>query len=819
MSDVVPLRRKRRSEKADDELLIEVRDRFQQALDWEGEFRTLFTDDVRFCNGDSDNGWQWPDSLMADRGARPSLTVNKTRQHCLMVVNDAKQNKPEVRITAVSDQATKEAAEVFEGVVRHIEYISDAQTVYDMASEHQVQGGIGWWRLITDYEGPDSFDQEIRLVGIRDALSVYMDPDIQRRDGSDARFAFVVDDVPRDQFEAKYPEYKDRVPQIGFGIVDGGWADDEHIRVAEYYRRSEEADTLHLLPDGSSLRESEVEDDAMREQLRQASVKSREITSEKVEWFKVVGSEVVERKDWPGKYIPLIRVVGEECIIEGKLERKGHARALKDPQRIYNYWTSSAVESVALQSRVPYVAAAESIEAFQHLWDKANTENYAVLPWNARDDQGQTLPAPVRQEPPQMGQAYLQGLQIAQQEMMMVSGQYAPQMGQPTGPDKDASGKAIALRQRAGDNATYHYVDNLAIAIRFTGRQLIDLIPKVYDTPRVLRILQADGTVDKVQLDPSAPQALQSVPSGTLGAVPQGQPPGPPGMPLGPPNPMQGPVGPGVPPGVVPPGMPPGPPPDPLDTQAAAVLRIFNPRVGRYEVQADVGPSYATKRQEAFNAFTQIMTASPQLMQIAGDLMFRAADFPMAEDFAERLGRMVPPQALGKGPPPEVMAMQQQLQGAQAHTALLSEKLAVAELKLKAKEEQKQVNIYDAQTKRIGTLLNAADTDSAYVSGMELRALVTQLVRDTIQSGGLADVAAVSGAGMAQTAGIGGPPPGMPPPGGPPPPGAPPMHPNAPPGTPPGVHPGIFNGMHQALSPVRPPGINPPPGPPPGMMR
>src|SRR5205085_1709205 len=147
----------------------------------------------------------------------------------------------------------------------------------------------------------------------------------------------------------------------------------------------------------------------------------------------------------------------------------------------------------------------------QHIWDNANTENYAVLPFNARDDQGQPLPEPKRQDPPQMGQAYIQGLQIAQQEMMMVSGQYAPQMGQPTRPDEDASGKAIALRQRQSDNATYHYVDNLAIAIRFTGRQLIDLIPKVYDTPRVLRILQADGTVDKVQLDPNAPQALQTM--------------------------------------------------------------------------------------------------------------------------------------------------------------------------------------------------------------------------------------------------------------------------------------------------------------------
>jgi hypothetical protein len=223
------------------------------------------------------------------------------------------------------------------------------------------------------------------------------------------------------------------------------------------------------------------------------------------------------------------------------------------------------------------------------------------------------------------------------------------------------------------------------------------------------------------------------------------------------------------------------------------------------------------------------MTASPQLMQIAGDLMFRAADFPMAEDFAERLGRMVPPQALGKGPPPEVMAMQQQLQGAQAHTALLSEKLAVAEMKLKAKDSKDETKAYDAVTGRIETLLNAANTDSPYVSGGELRVLINQLVRDALATGGMSQVADVARQGMLQAAlqaaqGPGAPPmPGMPPggpagPGGPP--GMePPMHPAAPPGTPPGIHPGVFSGQHAALSPVRPPGINPPPGPPPGMMR
>lgn len=734
----------------DDDILTEARERFRRVKDWEGDFRSSFVSDVRFVNGDSDNHWQWPDEMYNERGDRPSLTVNKTRQHCLQVINDAKQNKPQIRITPVSDEATKASADVFEGVVRHIEYVSNAATCYDTATEHQVHGGIGWWRVITQHEDEKGFDIGIRLARVRDPLSIYLDPDIQEQDGSDARFGFVVDDVPRDDFETKYPEFKDRVPQGPAGpTIEEGWLDEDHVRVAEYYRKVSLDDVLHLLPDGSTMREGELAGEASKGDLQSISVRRRYVTHEQIEWFKIVGNEIVDRAIWPGKYIPLVRVIGEEAVIEGQLERKGHVRALKDPQRIYNYWSSSAVESVALQSKTPWVAAVESIEAYQQYWDTANTTNHSVLPYNARDDAGQELPPPQRAQPPQMPQAYIAGLQMAQNEMMMVSGQYQPTMGQPA-PTMETSGKAIALRQRQGDNATYHYVDNLAIAIRFTGKILLDLIPKIYDTPRVMRILAPDGTVDRVQLDPSQPQALQQVPN---------------------PQPQQQ--------GIT--------PPTPTQVLASSVVRIFNPKVGQYEVQADVGPAYATRRQQAFEAFQQIIATAPQIMGVAGDLLMKAADFPMAEELAERLQRLVPPQALGQGPSPQEQQLQQQLQGANAHVALLSEKLAVAEMKLKAKDEGTDIDAYKAVTDRMGTLMSMKGTDSPYADGMEVRVLINQMVKDALQQNGMAPVSSAAMADLATTQGMSG------------------QQPPFAPGMPAGGPPGLAGGQMNALSPVPPP--------------
>lgn len=740
----------------DADIFYEARERFRQVNDWEAGFRSSFLDDVKFCNGDSDNQWQWPDSMLSERGDKPSLTINKTRQHCLQIQNDGKQNKPMVRVSPTGSEATKASADVFQGVIRHIEYESNASVAYDTASEFQIQGGIGWWRVTRDWEHGRSMDQVLRIQRIRDALSVYMDPDIRELDGSDANWAFVVDDVPRGEFETKYPEYADRIPQGATPgpTIAGGWLDHDHVRVAEYFRKVSTDDTMHLLPDGSTIRESELGLASSLNNVRVLSRKSRRVMDQRIEWFKIVGGEIVDEAIEPGKYIPLVRLIGEETIIEGKLVRKGHVRALKDPQRIYNYWASSAVEQVALQSKSPYTAAAESIEGFQAYWDTANTENHSVLPWNARDDAGNQLPEPRRQEPPQMADAYVKGLQISQMDLQYTSGQYQATMGQ-SPPNTEISGKAIALRQRQGDNATYHFIDHLAIAIRFTGKILLDLIPIIYDTPRIMRILQPDGTVGQVRLDPNAPQALTQLPNPT----PQN-------------------AG-----GLT--------PPTPQQALQASVVRIFNPTVGEYEVEAEVGPNYATKRQQAFDAFTQIISTAPSVMSVAGDLLMKAADFPMAEELADRLQRLVPPQALGQGPTPQEQALTQQLQGSQAHVALLSEKLAVAEMKLKARDERTDIDAYEAVTKRMGQLLSMRGTDGPYNEGMEVRALIQNMVNDALKQVGMGAVSAAAaqdltqqGAVLSGLAGQG-------------PPGAP--------SAPPGGLPGMASGQAAALSPVRPP--------------
>lgn len=666
---------------AEERILSEAKKRFKRCEDYERQARIRWVEDTKFANGDSDNNWQWEDNLRSDRelDGAPCLTINRVRQHNLQIINDARQNKPSVTVKPVGNGATYEAAQVFEGIIRHIEYISSAQDVYDTATIHQVQGGVGYWRLLTDYADDDSFEQEIFIQRVKNPLTIYLDPDIKELDGSDARFGFVFDDMERDDFEKKYPGWKDKLASSTLGEpADAAWNSPSKVRIAEYFRRVEMEDTLLLFTDPldgeqKTVRESELSktDRAALKKMDESVIKRRPVTTMKVERHLIVGDTVIEEetKEWAGRYIPIVRVIGEEIEIDGQMDRWGHTRALKDPQRIYNYWSSSAVEMVALQAKTPYIGPMQAFENLETYWNDANRVNHAWLPYNAYDDKGQPIPPPQRAAPPVMAQAYISGMNIASDELRAVSGQYQAEMGMPS---NEKSGVAITARQRQGDNATYHFIDNLAAAIRYTGKQLIDLIPKIYDTERIIKIIGEDGKESDITIDPNAQQAFAKQQAQT----------------------------------------------------EADVNAIFNPSVGRYSVESDIGPAYATKRQEAFNAMTQIVTSDRQFLGVAGDIYFENADFPGSKDIAERYSRIVPPNIKNDGPSQQDVQMQGQIKQMQDAIVQLQKKLD-------DKSGEQSVKEYDAETRRIVAIGNSGPA----ITPDEIRPVFQQLMMEMLQGG------------------------------------------------------------------------------------
>lgn len=690
-----------RPQRGDAEIIREASERFQQCVTWESVARERALRDMRFAEGDSENHYQWDDEIRRTRQNRPCLTHNKVRQHNLMIVNDARQNKAQVKVTPTGDQATYESAQVFAGLIRRIEYQSKAVDAYSSATWHQVQTGIGYVRVVTEYTDAEGFDQEIYIRRIGDPRTVYLDHDATDYDKADMRYAFVFVDIPKDQWEEEHGQFDDIAVQALDAPLDA--IKQDHVRYAEYWRRNIDRDRVHMLRDGRVLKESELDDEQM-EQYKPLIERSRETEESLVEWFKIAGNRIVDRGEWAGKYIPIVPCIGEETVIDGVMDRKGHTRSQIDAQRTYNYWSSAAVEQVALQSKVPYIADMRAIGNFTKYWDTANTVNWAYLPYSGVADDGQPVQPPQRTEPPAMSAAYVQGMQIARQDLMDVTGQFQSELGMPS---NERSGIAIQQRQRQGDQATYHYIDNQAKMIRQVGRILLDLIPKIYDVARVMKVMGEDGSEQDVLVTQGTPRCHQLI------HIPTGQPVT---------QEQQEQIQAGQ--------------------KMQGIMCVFNPSVGKYDVEADVGPSFGTQRQEAANALTQIVQQTGA-WQVFGDMWAQNSDFPGADELAERLRRGLPPQ-YQPGPTQREQQLQQALQQtnqnaqqvlqkANAQIATLQAQVVHAEERLKGKAGELAIKVMDQENKAYGM-----ETDRLKAVGQidphALQIVVRQLLTDMMQT-------------------------------------------------------------------------------------
>lgn len=668
----------------DEKVVLEAKDRLSACESWEAIARERWLDDLKFANGDAYNMYQWPNEVRRSReiDELPCLTTNKTRQHNLQIINEGKQNKPSIKIRATGGGSTVESAKILNALIRDIEYKSNAQSAYDTASEYQVNAGLGYFRIETDYEDPMSFNQMPFIRRIWDPLTVYLDKDAKEVDKSDSRYGFVFEDLDEKLFKKKWPQYADIATSQTLDM-SYGWKTDKYVRLAEYYRKVEKKDILYAVPGpqgvATFLKSELMAAPGLVEKIEALpNVRSRETTKETIEYYTIVGSTIVDRGIWPGKYIPIIPVIGEEIIIDGIMDRRGHTRALLDPQRIYNYMSSIAVEYSGLQSKSPYIAPAEAIEGLETYWENANRVNYSVLPYNGKSDDGNDIPPPKRQEPPVPMPAAIAGMQQASQEMMMASGQFEAEFGQKS---NERSAKALDQREAASSTSTFHFVDHLAIAIRFAGVQLLDLIPKLYDSQRIMNILAEDGTSYEVIVDPGAKEAAEIRTA--------------------------------------------------VDNNAAQQV-LFNPNVGKYDVYADVGPNWGSRRQETFHALSLILTQAPQLTSVIGDLLLKSSDFDLADEAAARLRRLVPAEALGMGPSQNEKMLKAQLEQMGQLLKQTMNDLALEKIKVKGKDALRQVDAFRAYTERLKAVADAAEKAGRAISPEELSALADQVVEESL---------------------------------------------------------------------------------------
>ena len=621
-----------------EDILNRIKDRFKESSEAFGDNHDKMVDDLLFIEGE---GNQWPGDIKKDREAdgRPCLEINKIPTFLDQVLGDERQNRPSIKVRPVDDKADVDTAEILTGAIKNIENVSDAQVAYDTAFEAAAGPGKGAFRIVTEYADDDVFEQDIKIERIKNSLTVYPDPNAQKWSYEDGKYMIITELVPRDEFETEYPN-ADPCNFEGSKDQKDAWIGQKTVRVAEYFEKEEITKKLYLvkMPDG----ETDTVDDLETVKGEYEVIKEREVKTQKIIWYKASGKEILEGPtNWAGKYFPIVLVWGKELNIEGRSVYSGMIRRAKDPSRLYNYYRSLGAEIIALAPKAPYLATPAQIQGHESQWNLAHKKNYPYLLYNP--DKAAATAFPQRQFPSQAQTGIQQEVIIADQEIHDTTGLQQASLGERS---NEKSGKAIQERRQAGDRGQFAYTDNLARALKYAGKVLVDLIPKIWDTERFIRIEPEDGETELVQVN------------------------------------------------------------KPFEKDGKS--HLYDLTIGKYDAVITVGPSYATQRIEAADNMIRFIEAMPNAAPVIGDLIAKNMDWRGADEIAERLKKLLPPglakpgegegEALPPGmppsppPPPPDPTMQLKVQ---------QEEAKVEQERLKTVKLREEIEKVKAETERI----------------------------------------------------------------------------------------------------------------------
>lgn len=636
------------------------------------------------------HGEQWEPSAVASRGiARPQITINETNVYLKKICNMQRQQRPRGKASPVGDGADKKIAKIATGLGRHFEVASDADNAYDTAFDFAATIGWGYWRLRPDYIAPDSLDQTILLESIDNPFTVYFDPASSLPDGSDQRKALIAPMMRKSAFKKEYPGallsgFSDR----GTGDSESYWTDageDGMIRVAEYFHIERTPSKLFKLSDGATFYERDLPPVNMMREAGLEIIGRRESYIEKVKWQKQTAFEVLEERDFPGHWIPLIPVFWTRVMIDGKRICYGMVKDAMDPARLNNFWKTAITEWLASMPKAKWLLADGQDEGHELEFKNANVSNASLLRYKPTSVDGTPVPPPTRIEPAPPPSGMIEATMMASQDLSRVMGIFDPAV---RGGAQHKSDKTLNAEQGQSENTNFDGYDNLTRSIKHSWRIMLSWYPKILDTQQVRRIIGEDGREQMVTLNEKQPQVDQN------------------GQPM-------------------------------LDDDGQAIVKILNDMtVGDYDVVMETGPGYDTKRAEGVDAMMQLLDTplGEKVAMTSDDLVVRNMDFPGADMIADRMAAANPLANIDEQSdiPP---AVQMKLQAAQQQIQQLTQTVQglQTEIKLKSGIVQMQEQS-ETQREHMRMAVKAHDVerrDATARHDTEMRAMSAQGIEET----------------------------------------------------------------------------------------
>jgi hypothetical protein len=650
----------------------DIKEKYELA---KSHYKPLYEDceeDWKFLHGEG----QWDSKAESSRkkGGKPVLVLNQLMPYAQQVINDIRQARLAIRVSPVDSEADVDTAEILAGLIRNIEKCSNAQNAYMTSTMNAVGAGIGWIRLGSRYVDEQTFDQEPYIERIVDFQKVMLDPASEAIDGSDAEWAVIETTMLKEKAQEMYGE-----DVTSFVDMD----DEDEICVLECYYKEYKADTLYRvrLPNGDVYNTYSEGISNLEEESIEYEILSERSVELPTVYYCVFGGveEPLEKEEFPSKYIPVVPVIGQEVYMDGVREFHSLIRQAKDAQMMYNYFKSESTHILALQPKAPIIGAKGSFDSNADKWANANRESFSALEYDVvHDENGQRVEPPSRLPNIEGSQSIMFEANSARDDIRLSLGMPQANMGEAVG---NVSGVAIRNKQIEGDNATFHFVDNLAMSIAQVGRILVDMIPRLYSDARIVRILGEDGQEENVPVN-------QPYVNGEDGYKPA--------------------------------------------SKNVASDGIYDLKAGKYDVSLDVGASYSSKRQETADKLIELVRAKPELADVTADLLFEALDLPMSREIAERIRATMNPELLDDDPQAAKLKqaaalIQQMEERLMNYEAALQDKAKNEQFEQQAKTEelrqsglklQSEAHKTQAEIKKI--LAEAAKTTSEIVSAKDV---------------------------------------------------------------------------------------------------
>jgi len=554
---------------------------------WE-ENRRMHSEDLNFIYNAEAQG-QWDPVVLQNRRGKPCYTFNRCLQPVNLVVADMRQTRPAGKVRPASDGASEPIAEIFGGLCRSIEQCSRADAIYKEQFKYAVAGGFGAARIMPMYmenDGDGAFDQVLRIINISNPQTVVWDPQCADPCGGDANKCIVAERIDEKVYEALYKDENG----VSFTVSRDsyGWFTDKEVRIAEYFERIPREKKIAKMTDGtvvdydSDLKAQEAHFDSMGithethgvtriAKDKRGKLMTRSTVVWQVMWVKCDGTNVLEGPyyyDW--KRIPVVRFPGRYVNIEGRRKFQSLIRHAKDAQRSYNSRASDMIERSALLPKAPYLVTETMIKGYEDQWNQANVQSRPYLPYNVDKNAPETMPH--RMEPLDLPQGAMALAQMSIQDIQATIGYFDPALGNAEDMNR-VSGKALVQHTRRSDLGSFEFIDGFSDALQLIWEMMIDMIPTVYDSERVERIIGHDGVEKMVQINQS---------------------------------------------------------------QDGTEDLINDLSKGSYDVEVTIGPSFQTARQEALDTLIGVMEALPQQAPVIADLVAKNIDTADAQEMARR---------------------------------------------------------------------------------------------------------------------------------------------------------------------------------------